>query len=133
MGKEQEQKLFMPADLKEAEGLLIIYGRWAKDTGRPQRCRSAEGAYISEEAFADEDGDTRLPMIPSWQAMNIQRALVATPERERKVLQMHYVSMPRQHHAAMRKAGFSPRTWNEARIHGMRMFWNIYRLHHQEK
>lgn len=128
----QEQKLFMPADLKEAEGLIISYGRWAKDTGRPQRCRSAEGAYAPEEAGADADGDKPPPMIPTWQAMNIQRALTATPVRERKVLQTHYVSHPRQHHAVMRKAGFSPRTWNEARIHGMRMFWNIYRLHFQK-
>lgn len=124
-----EQKVTVPADLKEAEGLLIQYGRWAKDTDKRQRCRSAEGFYVAPYSGRDEDGDAPPPLIPSWLAMNIQRALNCVPERERRVLQAYYIPQRQPYFVMMRKLGFSTRTWHEARVHGLRMWWNIYRLH----
>lgn len=131
MSNQSEQAL--PTDLREADDVLAKYGRWALGGQGQGRCGSAEGRYQSDEVHAREDREIREPMIADWSAMDVQRALCRVPERFRKVLQAHYIQRRNQMWITRRQLRLTAKTWSETRIAGVRMFWNIYRLHYLKK
>ncbi|WP_370682250.1 hypothetical protein [Comamonas sp. GB3 AK4-5] len=122
--------LATPVDLRQAEGLLEKYGHWAQDRYKKQRCASAEGGYVPPPLPMAERDLPMEPFIPDWSAVGVQRALNQVPLQYRRVLQAYYIPQRLPHHAIRRQHKISPRIWEESRILGIRMFWNVYRLHH---
>lgn len=114
----------------QAEALLEKYGRWAQDRYKKQRCASAEGAYVPPPLPAADREPPMEPFIADWNAMGVQRALNQVPLAYRRVLQAYYIPQRLPYHAIRRQHKISVRTWEESRIHGVRMFWNVYRLHY---
>jgi len=115
----------IPAELREADNLLERYGQWAQDRYRKQRCASAEGGYAIPNS---RDEDPRPHLMPGWEALQVQHALVVVPMQYRRVLQAFYIPQRVPHHAVRRRLKITPALWEQSRVEGLRQFANIYRL-----
>lgn len=117
-----KQQLYaeLPADLAEADEILLRYGRWARGGSGPGTCGSAEGDYR-----APQDDEDRQPKSPEMLRMDIDRArasLIALPTMSRLILQWIYVR-PASLPANMRKHGLQPHHTRELHLLGVREFW----------
>jgi len=115
----------LPQELQEADELLRLYGRWAKDRFKPQRCGSAEGNYKTPPS--DEDRHPRECIMPAGDVVLVNRALQAVPELERKVLMWLYVPSGEPVQIKMRKTATPPKLMQERHVAGIRMFWNNWK------
>lgn len=115
-----------PDDLKDAEELLIAYGRWAHDRYRKQHCASAEGRYRAPPN--DDDREPKAYIPPDFKAMEVQRALQAVPDLQRAILHIIYVPKRLPPEAQLRILHIPPRLCQDRHRTGLRMFWNIYRM-----
>jgi len=126
----RDLNLTVPADLRQAEELLEKYGAWAQDRYRKRHCGSAESRYVPPPVLGAEREEPPAPFIPDWSAMNVHRALNEVPMAYRRVLHAFYIPQRLPHHAIRRQLKIAATTWTQTRIHGLRMFWNVYRLHY---
>ncbi|WP_370679394.1 hypothetical protein [Comamonas sp. GB3 AK4-5] len=126
----RDPNLTVPADLRQAEELLEKYGAWAQDRYKKRRCASAEGRYTPPPVPDAEREEPLAPFIPDWSAMNVHRALNEVPAPYRRVLHAFYIPQRLPQHAIRRQLKIPTTTWIKTRIEGLRMFWNVYRLHH---
>ena len=115
----------VPEDLRDADALLERYGRWAQDRYQKRRCASAEGGYTSPTNRDDEPPQV---LMPEWNAMRVQHALVVVPMQYRRVLQAFYIPQRVPHHAVRRQLRIRAALWEQSRIEGLRRFWAVYRL-----
>jgi hypothetical protein len=116
----------IPLELREADELLMHYGRWARDRRRLHRCGSAEGRYVSPP-----NDDDRVPgeiVMPTPLAMVCQRALTWVPERERVVLAVLYIPRKVPAEVQLRRLRISPRMSQERHLLGLRIWWNKVRV-----
>ena len=101
-----------------------MYGRWAMNRAKAQRCGSAEGRFRAPAN--DDDRQPREVMMPMLNALAAQRALARVPDLERKVLAILYVPNRLPAEAQLRMAMVPPRLSQERHLAGLRMFSNIY-------
>ena len=118
----------IPPDLREADETMVRYGRWAQDRYQKQHCASVEHKYRPPKQWEEEEKQE--PFIPAFKAMEVQHALVKVPMQYRRVMQAHYIPQRLPPEALRRMYRLSPRTWDASNLLGLRMFWNIYRLHY---
>jgi hypothetical protein len=119
------RKSALPVELREAEELLIRYGKWAQDRYQKRRCASAEGHYRPPPMRGQEDEPLQ-PFMPDWSAMKVQHALVVVPMQYRRVLHAYYIPQRRPHHAVRRELKIAAGLWEQSRIEGIRRFWAAY-------
>jgi hypothetical protein len=89
----------IPLDLVDADETLVSYGRWATTGGRGGRSPTVDRQFRPEmdrhESYSSfMDRCTRPPrevMMPTRNAMIVQRTLARLPDRERIVLAALYV------------------------------------------
>lgn len=119
------QRSTLPQELRDADALLMRYGRWAQDRYQKRRCASAEGQYIPP-LMRGQDDEPMQPFMADWSAMNVQHALVKVPMQYRRVLQAYYIPQRRPHHAVRRELKIATALWEQSRIEGLRRFWSAY-------
>lgn len=117
----------LPHELREADVLLVRYGKWAQDRYQKRRCASAEGQYVPPPKRG-QDEEPMQPFMPDWNAMRVQRALQVVPMQYRRVLQAFYIPQAKPHHAVRRELRIGVALWERSRLEGLRQFWNVYRL-----
>jgi hypothetical protein len=117
----------IPHDLRDADELLHRYGRWAMDRFKKQHCGSAEGKFRIPPN--DDDREPREILLKPDDVVAVNRALLAVPERERKVLMILYVPKRLPAEAQLRIARIPPSLSGDRHRDGLRMFWNRYRGH----
>lgn len=115
----------VPPDLREADALLVRYGKWAQDRYQKRRCASAEGRYIAPPTPGEAP---MVPFMSDFNAMKVQHALQVVPMQYRRVLQAFYIPQAKPHHAVRRELRIGAALWERSRLEGLRQFWNIYRL-----
>ena len=119
----------LPADLHDADELLQRYGQWAMDRGQKRRCGSAEGSYRAGGVGAQEARRTPTEMgMSTEEAIRCQRALTATPDRERIVLTILYVPQRLPMEAQLRLMHIPPRVSQQLHLLGIRRFWHRYEI-----
>jgi hypothetical protein len=116
----------IPADLREADELLTRYGRWACDRVRRRRCGSAEGRYRSPAN--DDDRQPREVLQPDFEALQCQRTLARVPDVERSILVVLYIPQRMPVELQLRLLRVPPRLCRERHLHGLKMFWSLWRL-----
>lgn len=112
----------IPSDLRHADDLLHLYGRWAKDRLRLHRCGSAEREYRAPQD--DKDREPKPVLMHIDLAMACQRSLAKVPEQERIVLTLLYVPQRFPVELMLRRKRIPPRLVQERHILGLRMFAN---------
>ena len=128
---KREQISHVPVELRQAEELLDRYGRWAQDRYKNQRCASAEGKYVPPPPkVRDKDDMPMVPLMPDWNAMNVQQALQAVPLQYRRVLLAIYIPQKEHPMAARRRYRIKAVLWDQCHIEGVRKFWRIYFSRH---
>ena len=113
-------------DLADADELLTKYGRWAMNRYRKQHCASAEGRYRIPPN--EDDRQPREVLLPTPDAMRVQRALSRVPDLERIVLAILYIPQRLPAQAQLRLLRIPPRTSRERHRAGLVMFRNLHRL-----
>lgn len=113
----------IPADLCNADELLTKYGLWAQDRHQEQHCASAEHRYR-----APDWEPPPAPFIADFHAMDIHRTLQRVPITYRRVLQAIYIPKRLPPDAQRRKMRFTPSSWRELQLQGLRMFDNNWKL-----
>lgn len=116
----------IPAGLRDADEVLVRYGRWAMHRHKKQRCGSAEGMFTTPPN--DDDRQPREMLMPGYQAIDVQRALYRVPELQRVVLAILYVPQRIPAVVQLRRLHIPPRLSRERHIDGLRMFANIHRV-----
>lgn len=114
----------IPPSLQRADELLTLYGRWAMDRYRPQRCGSAEGRF--KTPANDDDRQPREKLMPTPDALAVHRALLRVPDRERVVLHVLYVPKRLSPMAQLRIMRIPARLCQERHLMGLRMFERLY-------
>ena len=134
----------IPDDLKDADVLLMRYGRWAVSGSRGGRPHTLDRMYIAtQEKSARYALDSRreaiygqatqIPMLPTQEALAAQRALARVPDRERVVLAVLYVPRripPWEQLAILR---IPPQLSRVRHLAGLRMFNNLHRVVQMER
>jgi hypothetical protein len=115
----------IPHDLRQADEILIRYGRAVMDRHRKHHCASAEGRYPIPPN--DDDREPREILMPAPDAALVQRALIGVPERERLVLQILYVPQRLPPEAQLRIKRIPAQLSAQRHIDGLRMFHNRHR------
>lgn len=124
MSQRQQITAEIPHDLKDADELLIRYGRSVMDRHRKQHCASAEGRYSIPPN--DDDREPREVLLPAPDAALVQRALFKVPERERQVLQILYVPQRLPVEAQLRIKRIPAKLAADRHLDGLRMFRNLH-------
>jgi len=118
------QRVRMPRDLDQADAILQAYGRWAQDRWIKRHCASAEGRYAIPDNWGGEGAPE--PLIPTFLAMDVHRALLMVALRYRRVLYAHYIPQRLPADAQRRAMHIPMRVWDADLIAGVRMFWNCW-------
>ena len=121
----------IPESLRDADELLMRFGRWAMHRRRQHHCGSAEGRYVAERGEAlQARREAREVLMGAEEAMACQRALARVPDRERIVLEVLYVPkhigerfVPPE--AQFRVLRIPPRLSQVRHLSGLRMFDNL--------
>jgi hypothetical protein len=116
----------IPHDLKDADELLVRYGRSVMDRYRKQHCASAEGRYAIPPN--DDDRAPREMLLPAPDAALVQRALFKVPERERLVLQILYVPQRLPIEAQLRMKRIPVKLAAGRHLDGLRLFAERHRI-----
>jgi len=125
----------IPADLREADDLLTRYGRWATTSGRGSKPATLDRMYIREadrkeslEAYqrrrAHVPGE---PLMPTADALVVQRALAQVADHERIVLTVLYIPhrrLPVQ--VQLRLLRIPPKLCRTRHLAGLRQFRNLH-------
>ena len=118
----------VPEDLKVADGLLRLYGQWAKDRTKQQRCGCAEGKYKHLELLASTPSETKvIEQMPEFIAFEVQQSLNAVPLQYRRVLQVEYIPQRESPMAARRKLKIKSDLWTASHLAGLRIFDDVHR------
>ena len=126
----------IPPALERADHLLTEYGRWATRSsgrGRPETLdrmyrRESDGRE-SREAYRDRCmAVPELPLMPTPDALAVQRALTRVADAERIVLQILYVPQRLPPHAQLRILRIPPQLSRVRHLAGLRQFDNLHRL-----
>lgn len=126
MGKLQNISADIPAELRGADELLRIYGRWAMHRHKRQHCGSAEGRYSIPPN--DDDREPREALMLTADAMHCQRALAQVPANERIVLAILYVPQRLPVEVQLRRLHIPPRLSQERHRTGLVMFKTRHRV-----
>lgn len=132
----------IPPELRHADDLLMRYGVWCtRDTSRGGGAETLDRMYQRErdkrdtlaEFFARREAAyaeaTREPIMPTPEAMLVQRALGMVPDRERIVLTILYVPKWRYtSHEQLAALRITPALARIRHLHGLRCFADMYAL-----
>lgn len=125
----------VPAELQQADDLLCDYGRWATSNGSRKNTSMLGRMYI-READPRESLEAWIrrrqhvpgqPLMPTPEAMRVQRALAGVPMPERVALQMLYIPNRVPIFVRLRKAEISPRQCRERHLAGLRIFDGLWK------
>lgn len=125
----------VPAELRDADQLLMRYGRWATMAGRGGAPHTMDRMYIREadrkeslEAYQRRRAHLPSePLLRQHEALHVQRVLVGVPFQERIVLHLLYLPDRRPIAVRLRKLNLRPRQCRERHLAGLRMFDRLWR------
>ncbi len=124
----------IPPELARADDLLTQYGRWATSYGARKVAPTLDRMFIREadrkeslEAYqrrrAHVPGEA---LMPTPDAMNVQRALARVPDVERIVLCMLYIPRRQPVHVQVAALRITPSLCRIRHLSGLRMFKNLH-------
>lgn len=123
----------IPLSLRDADDLLMRYGRWAMYRKVRRSCGSAEGHY--KAPANDDDRKPREQIMSQQEALDCQRALARVPDVERVALTILYI--PQHVNGRLvpavvqcRLLRLPPRLMQERHLRGLRMFDNLLKVIH---
>jgi hypothetical protein len=126
----------IPDDLAAVDALLSRYFRWATASSRGGRLHTAERQYVAvaerSARYALENRRemayglaTKEPVMPSVEAIEVQRALARVPELERLVLVALYLPHRIPSAARLAQMHVPPRLSRVRHLAGLRMLRNL--------
>lgn len=124
----------IPPELAKADDLLTQYGRWATSYGARKGAPTLDRMFIREadrkeslEAYqrrrAHVPGEA---LMPTPDAMNVQRALAKVPDQERIVLCMLYIPRRQPVHMQVAALRLTPSLCRIRHLSGLRMFGHLH-------
>lgn len=124
----------IPPELARTDELLTQYGRWATSHGARKGAPTLDRMFIREadrkeslEAYqrrrAHVPGEA---LMPTPDAMNVQRALAKVPDQERIVLCMLYIPRRQPVHVQMAALRITPSLCRIRHLSGLRMFKHLH-------
>ena len=126
----------IPPPLVRADQLLTEYGRWATRGGGRGAPGTLDRLYRREsdgresrEAYRERCAVLPLmPLMPTPEALAVQRALTHVADAERIVLTILYVPQRLPPHAQLRLLRIPPQLSRVRHLAGLRQFDNLHRL-----
>ena len=124
----------IPPELARADDLLTQYGRWATSYGARKGAPTLDRMFIREadrkeslEAYNRRRAHVPgLPLMPTPDALNVQRALARVPDQERVVLSVLYIPRRQPVHAQVAALRLTPSLCRIRHLSGLRMFQHLH-------
>ena len=124
----------IPPELVRADDLLTQYGRWATSYGARNGAPTLDRMFIREadrkeslEAYqrrrAHVPGEA---LMPTPDAMNVQRAMARVPDQERIVLTILYIPKRQPVHMQVVALRLTPSLCRIRHLSGLRMFRHLH-------
>ena len=124
----------IPPELARADDLLTQYGCWATSYGARKGAPTLDRMFIREadrkeslEAYNRRRAHVPgLPLMPTPEAMNVQRALARVPDQERIVLSVLYIPRRAPVHVQLAALRLTPSMCRIRHLSGLRMFQHLH-------
>ena len=124
----------IPPDLAKADELLSRYGRWATSYGARKGAPTLDRMYIREADRSESleawkrrrEHVPAEPLMPTPDALLVQRALQRVADLERIVLTILYIPKRQSVHTQMEALRITPALARIRHLNGLRMFGHLH-------
>ncbi len=121
----------VPPELYDVDLILSEFARWSSGGQRVEKSAVVGNFRPQRPDEEKQEGESKGPKIPDWQATNINRVLTCMPVNPTDwlgILRSHYVWWRYGHPQVMcrKLKGVRAQTWVQERNKALHMFKNIY-------